>query len=52
MNKFGPYASANDIVMVWPTTKKGWDDEGYTGSMYNTKNSIQSLFVQEVIKAV
>jgi len=52
MKRFVPYASPNSIVMLWPTTAKAWDDSGYTGSMYNTKNSIQSLFIQEVISKI
>jgi len=47
---FGQCASSNDIVMIWPAVKDSWDDSGYTGDKYNTKNSIQSLFIQEVVK--
>ena len=52
-NAFGPWGSAYDMVMVWPACKSGgWDDQGYTGSLHDTKYSIQSLFVQELIAAV
>ena len=40
VNTFGQFASANDIVMVWPTVTDKWDDSGYTGDTYNTKWSI------------
>ena len=41
INAFGPHASANDIVMVWPTVQRGgWDASGYSGDKFNTKYSI------------
>jgi len=53
INAFGPYASSNDIIMVWPTANTGgWDETGRTGGLYKTKYSIQNLFVKEIIKQV
>ena len=47
---FTPYASANDIVLIWPAASGAWDNNRSTGDLYNTKYSIQSLFNQQLIK--
>jgi len=53
INAFGPYASSNDIIMVWPTAKAdGWDSSGNSGDLYKTKYSIQNLFMKEIVKQV
>ena len=38
---YGPYASANDIIMIWPTVEEaGWDTYGRVPGGFNTNHSI------------
>ena len=38
---FGPFAVANNIIVVYPQANTHWDNEGYTGVQYDTQNGVQ-----------
>ena len=49
--KYGPTASANNIVMLFPQCSRDcWDYEGKTGSDYNNRNSSEMTAFMKMIE--
>lgn len=48
---FGPYALPNEIIMLFPQGTE-WDNSGYSGENYITKNGIQPIFFRKLIEKV
>lgn len=48
-NSFGPYASAYEVVAVFPQSTKAWDDSAYSGDMYTSKYGVQPLFFRAIL---
>lgn len=49
-NQFAPYAAVYDIIMVFPQAIKAWDDEAYSGDLYDTNKSIQSIYFRKIME--
>jgi len=51
--KILPFASANNIILIYPQTSVAWDSYfGYTGENFLTKDGPQMIFLKRLIEIV
>ena len=47
---YAPCAAPYDIIMLFPQVVPGWDETGYTGPLYDTRDGLHSIFFRKIIE--